>query len=296
MARWYRLDLAPVGAKMLLAICVAALSACAAPLVNVTRTASEPEALALLDASRQAHGGAAAFAAIRNLNVSYEGEWRTLVKQLQPVLVDAQFRSRSQERMLLHEQIIAQLHTGDGGTKYVRRAPGQMTVAYNGKVDTDFEQRASSALVSDGYRLFLMGPFFLDQRSFVIERAGEDTVRDRPAEVLAVVIRPGLGFAPSEKIQLYIDRETKLVTRVRFSLDGLASTQGAAAEVDLWAHRKIGGIVWPTEFFERLRQPIPMLPVHAWRLTGIDINRNYSAIDLSDTGFTGAATTAAGQP
>ena len=190
MARWYRLDLAPVGAKMLLAICVAALSACAAPLVNVTSTASEPEALALLDASRQAHGGAAAFAAIRNLNVSYEGEWRTLVKQLQPVLVDAQFRSRSQERMLLHEQIIAQLHTGDG----------------------------------------------------------------------------------------------------------LASTQGAAAEVDLWAHRKIGGVVWPSEFFERLRQPIPMLPVHAWRLTGIDINRNYSAIDLSDTGFTGAATTAAGQP
>ena len=63
--------------------------------------ASQPEAAALLEQAQQAHGKAA-FAAIKDINVSYDGEWFDLIKRIQPAITDAAFRKTSQERMLVN--------------------------------------------------------------------------------------------------------------------------------------------------------------------------------------------------
>jgi hypothetical protein len=103
------------------------------------------------------------------------------------------------------------------------------------------------------------------------------------------VRRPGHGQSVEDRYLLFIDRQDRLLRRVRFSMEGLAATQGAVVEVDFFDHREIAGVRWPTRFFERIRKPIPRLPVHAWRLTGLDVNRGYSAADISGRNFSGLA-------
>ena len=92
---------------------------------------------------------------------------------------------------------------------------------------------------------------------------------------------------------LFIDAENHLLRRVRFTMEGLESTQGAIAEVDFFEHREIAGVVWPTRFYERLRKPIPSLPVHDWRLIGLDVNRGLSEADIAGPSFSAKAAEAA---
>lgn len=77
--------------------------------------------------------------------------------------------------------------------------------------------------------------------------------------------------------------------RVRFTLEGLETTRGAVAEVDVWDYVDVQGVKWPTQFYERLRKPIPLLPVHRWRLTGLDVNRGYALSDIDGAAFAGLA-------
>jgi hypothetical protein len=291
---------------------------------------------ALLDEAAAAHG-AAAFASIDDLNVSYSGRWHGLVARLQPALVDAGFRGSSEERLLPNAGLVAQAHTGPAGCKHVIRqmpmrqipaaapppvtaaappsAPaagadarpsatqrddrqtGEVRVYFNGVESTDREQRAAAALVVDGYALFLLGPLLLDrawmtQRGLVAEWGGEARIRvagrTERCDVLQLRLTPGLGCAGADRLAVYIDRRERLMRRVRFTLNGLESTQGAVAEVDCSEHLTRFGVVWPTRFQERLLRPLP-LEVHDWRLTGLDINRGYTANDLAYLVFAGRA-------
>jgi hypothetical protein len=49
-----------------------------------------------------------------------------------------------------------------------------------------------------------------------------------------------------------------------------------------------GGVRWPTQFHERLLRPVP-IPVHDWHMTGLDVNRGYTAADISAAAFAGTA-------
>ena len=278
-----------------------ALGGCAAaPLSPITDSEkTDPAALALLNDSAAAHG-LAAWRRVKDLNVSYSGEWRALIGRLQPELTDTQFRGSSQERLLPGEGLIAQTHVGPGGHKQVvrrtptaRAATGEVEVWYNGRPTPDEPLRHASALVADGYRLFLLGPLALvdrpADRPLVMKLAGLEQVGDYACERLMVRLAPGLGFSPVEQLVLCIDRRTRLMRRVRFTLEGLASTRGAVAEVDVSDFQNIQGVEWPTRFQERLRKPIPLLPVHDWQLTGLDLNRGWSAADITGSQFAGVA-------
>ncbi len=74
------------------------LGACA-PLPQSTIEGSSKEGQALLEASAAAHGWDN-YRKLKDINVSYDGQWFSLVKRLQPVLVDDQFRGSSEERMI----------------------------------------------------------------------------------------------------------------------------------------------------------------------------------------------------
>ncbi len=299
-----------IGRRLMLAsLALPALQGCTAPLPALSNPVTTPDARTLLDESAAAHG-LAGLPGITDLSVSYAGEWRALVARLQPVLVDAGFRGRSEERLLLRERLVAQAHTGASGRKQVVRhtaqgAHGDVRVWFNGEETRDAERRAAAALVADGYSLFLLGPTLLArhwaaERSLVMERAGVERVvldgRTHECDVLRMRMAPGLGFSDADDLALFIDRRERLMRRVRFTLNGLEATRGAVAEVETFDHVTLHGVRWPTRFYERLLRPVP-LPVHDWRLTGLDVNRGLDTAEVSGAALRGrAATPAASLP
>lgn len=283
------------------ALALPALAGCAATLPPLPAPVLSEGARALLERSAAAHG-LAAFRAIADLSLRYEGEWAPIINRLQPVLVDEGFRGASEERLLPRQGLVAQAHAGPSGAKQVvrRAATGEAAVAvwFNGAPAETADQRAAAALVADGYLLFLLGPMFLaggwaQPRNLAGALGDAETIEVHgerwTCDVLRLDVSPGLGFAPTDRLALYIDRGEGLMRRVRFSLDGLRSTRGAVAEVDASGHVGRHGVRWPTRFHERLLRPLP-LPVHDWRLTGLDAGRGFGADEIDGVNLTGRAT------
>ena len=242
-------------------------------------TTSEPEALALVKASQKAHGDAA-FDRIGDLSVRYEGKWASIGPRFQPVLVDSKFRGTSEERIILSPRITAQSHAGPGGMKAVLRSPGQIDIAYNGEVSQDAEARQAAALVSDAYALFLLGPFYFQQGGTFFAMNGESIVDETLCDEVLAILRPGFGMAEEDRVILHIDRGSKLLRRVRLTLNGLDSTRGAEVDVTFRDFKNIDGVVWPTDFDERIRSPFK-LHAHHWNLRGLESNRGLRARDLN---------------
>jgi hypothetical protein len=301
----------PIRRRLLLASLAApALQGCAGPLPGLHAPDTAAGAKALLAESAGAHG-MAAFSDIADVSVSYAGAWHALVEKIQPVLVDSGFRGSSQERLLPRDGILAQAQTGPSGHKQVLRhaAPGGqgdneggIKVWFNGDETHDSERRAAAALVADGYALFLLGPLLLagawaDQRSLTPQLAAPERIvvgdDDHWCDVVRARVTPGIGLSDGDDLAVFIDRDARLMRRVRFTVNGLDSTRGAIAEVDTWDHVLLHGVRWPTRFHERLLRPL-LLPVHDWRLTGLDVNRGFGAADIGGVEFAGKAAAPAG--
>jgi hypothetical protein len=185
--------------------------------------------------------------------------------------------------------LVGQRHVGPKGTKQVIRRSGDVQAFYNDAPSGDRDALAAAALVADGYRMFLTGPFYFLEGNLSLETGEDETVEGRACKTLVAVRRPGHGQSAEDRYLLFIDAENHLLRRVRFTMEGLESTQGAVAEVDFFDHKEIAGVVWPTRFYERLRKPIPSLPVHDWRLIGLDVNRGLTAADISGPTFSARA-------
>ena len=276
---------------------LASLTACASsPWPEVPAGPGSSSARSRLQESANAHG-LAAWRGLADINVSFSGEWRSLVKQPQSVRVDAGFRASSQERLLPGAGLLAQDHRGQAGHKQVLRrqgtlggpASGEVTVWLNGTVSADRDVRDAAALVADGYHLFRAGPMAVAGFAGPVNWGPPETLDNRRCDQLLLDRVPGLGFSASDRLALFIDRDLGLLRRLRFSLDGLRGSVGAVAEVDFLEHLSQHGVWWPRRFAERLRLPMPDLPVHDWRLTGLDVNRGYGAEAVSGAQFTGAA-------
>ncbi len=264
------------------------LSSCASPKIcSRPIKTSEPAAVALLAASQQAHGGGA-YAKMRDLSVRYEGKWGMIGPRFQPVLVDKKFRGNSEERLILPSRTMAQRHTGPGGEKWVLRQPGRVSVSYNGAGSTDPEANRAAALVADAYTLFLLGPLYFDRPGVVLGLNGESMVDGALCDEVLAVLRPGFGEAAEDRVVLFVDRAGKQLRRVRMTLNGLESTRGAEVDVTFREFRRIGGMLWPTDFDERIRVPFD-LHAHHWKLAGLEINRGFGAENLKTDKWEGKA-------
>jgi hypothetical protein len=248
----------------------------------------------LLRACARAHGDDA-WKGVRDISVSYEGQWYGLVARLQPELVDERYRKQSQERILPGVPLVAQQHQGPGGEKFVLRqaseragTSAQIQVRYDGTPSPDADRVAASALVADAYRMFLTAPFMFGADSMPAMSEAQ-WLDGRRMQVVVVRCQPGLGWDGHDRVALFVDDESFVLRRVRFTIDALPSTKGAVVEVDLDGHRRIDGVLWPTQFFERIRTPVPMLPAHRWWMTGLDVNRGLSAADFRDARFSARA-------
>lgn len=270
---------------------------------------SDPAALELLAASAEAHGGDARFAEVAAINVGYDGEWLNNVWKLQPMLVDREYRKSSVERIEYGSPwpVVTQTHTGpDGGVKKVRwpaanpdrdTLDGGASVLYNSQLIEAPEERVrqeeASAMVAEAYRMFLTGPFYFTQRSQNTVVLGEGDANAlisyadntafmraalaKPAVVqgfecdqVLVELMPGFGTSFGDRVLVAIDRETRYVRRVRFSLDGFRKTKGATADVEMSNFVERDGLTFPTEFLEIVVHPINR-EVHRWHVTDLGV-------------------------
>ena len=165
-----------------------------------------------------------------------------------------------------------QLYKGPGGSKEVLRKPGHVMVSYNGTTSKDAEVNQAAALVADAYTLFLLGPLYFDRPGVTLELDGTSMVDQQPCEQVLAVLRPGFGQAEEDRVVLSIDKGSRLLRRVRMTLNGLESTRGAEVDVTFRKHRTINGLLWATEFDERIRVPFD-LHAHHWTLKGIKVLR-----------------------
>ena len=169
-----------------------------------------------------------------------------------------------------------------------------MQVFYNDVPSADRDVLAAAALVADGYRMFLTGPFYFLDGNLSLEVGENEDVEGRACTTLVAVRRPGHGLSAEDRYLLFIDTKNHLLRRVPLH-DGRSGVDAGApiAEVDFFDHKEIAGVTWPTRFYERLRKPIPSLPVHDWRLIGLDVNRGLSEADIAGPSFSPKAAEAA---
>ena len=265
----------------------------------VNPAANAAAANARLMASALAHG-LPAYRQLNDINVAYDGEWQPLIGRIQPEIVDAGYRIRSEERLMPRLGINAQRYQGPKGHKQVwwQRAnlaapasvnpAGEVAVWFNGQASSDPSVLSASALVAEIYGLFLLGPLWLADRNLPAELDGTERVDGRLCDVLHLWVSPGFGQVGLDRLSLCIDRDNHITRRMRFTLEGFAGTRGAVAETDTFDHQRRDGILWPMRSFERVLHPI-RLPAHDWRITGLDINRGYGPEQLRGPSFGGVA-------
>lgn len=275
---------------------VAGLAGCGTPLpLAGAAPASDPEAERLLQASADVHGWAA-YRQLHDINVRYAGQWRPFVDRVQPVVVDKRYRGASEERLLPREGIVAQAYTGEAGHKQVwwqrgdgtPQRPGAVQVWYDGQPVGDAGVLDASALVAEGYGLFLLGPLWVAGRGLPLRLAGTERVDGRHCRVVEAWLRPGLGRVALDRVALCIDSSDGITRRVRFTLEGYVNTQGAVAEVDTFEHERLGGVLWPMRSYEEVVHPL-RLPAHDWHIAGLDLDRGYAAEALRGPRFSAAA-------
>lgn len=273
------------------------LAGACASMPPMVAAGSTEAGIALYQRAAKAHG-VDGFAKILDINVSYDGYWHDLVRRIQPVLTDAGYRRSSEERLMPVIGVYGQTYTGPAGIKQVLRRRNvigegdEIAVSKDGKRVNDLADLAASALVVDAARLFLLGPLAYDGSTAGFDVGEPIWIGDRRCDALLIAQRPGFGQRGEDKVILYIDQRTELMRRTRFTIEALESTRGAIVEVDTEAHIDRHGMRWPTRFFERLVRPMPNLPVHRWRMTGLDVNRGYGPAALGSAdkpGFSGAA-------
>ena len=177
-------------------------------------------------------------------------------------LIDGGFRGASEERLLLRSAIVAQAHRGPDGAqaggaagRAGRGRPGLR--ARLGERDRDDGCGPARGLGAGRGRVFALPARGRcgsrgRRRLATLQLAPPETIEldgvARECDVLRARIAPGLGLSEGDELALYIDRDGRLMRRVRFSLERLDGTKGAVAEVDTFDHVERAGVRWPTRF------------------------------------------------
>lgn len=265
------------------------LAGCGTPLPLGRIPPPNDDAARRLRDSAEAHG-LAAYRSITDIAIAYGGQWRPFIGRIQPVVVDEGYRGPSEERLMPQRGIVAQAYRGPSGTKQVswQREGARVAVWYDGRPASDAGVLDASALVAEGYGLFLLGPLWLAERGFDCALNGTARVHGRLCDIVEVAMKPGLGRVALDRVAVYVDRDDAVTRRVRFTLEGYSGTRGAVAEVDTFEHRRLHGVLWPTRSYEEVVHPL-RIPAHDWYVTGLDVNRGYGAEALAGATFTGAA-------
>jgi hypothetical protein len=208
----------------------------------------------------------------RQVDTAYTGEWSAIATRLQPVLTDPEFRQDSVETYRPRRAEVRQLHRGPGGIKEVRREGRAISVSYQGSPSSDPEVLSSAALVADAYTAFLFGSSWLAEKGRELRLLPSRELDGEPCQLVAGRLAPGFGMADEDHFIAWIGKESRLLRRFQFSLNGLDSTRGADVDVVFSEHWKApDGSVWPGRFLERIQRPV-RAKAHEWTMTALTLD------------------------
>ena len=105
--------------------------------------------------------------------------------------------------------------------------------------------RPGLALAAALHRLLLLGPLALAAHSGMVNWAEPVTLDGRRCDHLHLRLHPGLGGAADDRLSLFIDRDQTWLRRLQVSLNAL---DVQLLQVDLGGHRRLQGVLWPTQF------------------------------------------------
>lgn len=231
------------------------------------RTGTSTDAVAVLKRSAALSGNP--WRNYRQVKVAYAGEWHSLTTRLQPVLTDPGFRKGSVETYQPRVGRVLQLHSGPQGSKQVVRRGPKTEVLVNGMASKDREVIAAAALVADAYTGFLFGPSWLVGRGSDLTLLEEKPLGGERCELVAGKLSPGIGSSAEDHFIVWIGKDSGLMRRFQFTLNGLESTRGADVEVTFSDHwQAADGSIWPGHFVETIQRPI-LTKAHDWRLNGL---------------------------
>lgn len=253
-------------------VAAALLVSCSSLPVPGESTAIAPsrEARQIMERSSAVTG--AAWKRYREIQVGYDGDWAPLAVRLQPVLTDAGFRKSSVETYKPASRGVRQIHTGPKGTKTVERRGAEIRVGFNGTTANEREVLDAAALVADAYTAFLFGPSWLTSNGADFRLLGERELSGETCHLIAGRLTPGLGASGEDHFIAWIGRESSLMRRFQFTLNGLDSTRGADVDVTFSDFQKApDGGLWPGHFLERIQRPIPA-KAHEWRMTSLRLD------------------------
>lgn len=255
----------PVGAAVL-------LTSCSSLPVPGRATAGAPTEEARQIIKRSAARQGDAWINYREVKVGYTGEWSTISERLQPILTDSNFRKSSVETYQPAAGRVEQVHTGPQGIKTVNRQRPKIQVSFNGSASTDREVLDSAALVADAYTAFLFGPSWLSRMGADFKHIGERTLDGERCHLIAGRLSPGFGNSGEDHFIAWISRDSSLMRRFQFTLNGLDSTRGADVDVTFSDFRKTAdGAVWPGNFVEYIQRPL-LAKAHQWRMTSLRLD------------------------
>ncbi|MEM0911692.1 MAG: hypothetical protein AAGJ37_11990 [Pseudomonadota bacterium] len=217
---------------------------------------------------------------LKDVNVAIDGDWYYLITRIQPLVTDHKYRQRSEERIILSPSTYAVTYQGEAGSKQVFRSVNTTQVAYDDNPTFDEQTLSATALTSDAFYLFSLGPLALSGRNLDWERLDDGKQKNRSYYRINAEMTPGFGDSTSDFISLWVDKETNLTFRVHITLEGFETTKGAHVDTTYLNYTEIDGFTFPVHFFERVLGPI-RIDAHEWWYTGIDINRALVTSDVS---------------
>ena len=267
--------------KLLAALLIVSLfSACASKFPNPQLDAAldtQLSAAQIFNKTFKVHGGES-LDQLNDVNLSISGQWKRLIKRIQPLVTDFNYRVDSQEHLFPNDGGYGALYNGPSGTKKVVRTPDSLEVYYNGEPSSDPEVLSSTALTADAFHLFLLGPLALNKWQADFTRLTDITYKDKSYHRLHLYQKPGFGYSKEDQVVLWVDPDTSLTKMIQITLEGHSTTKSAHVEVEFLDYIQKGAYIFPSKFFERVNAPIS-IDAHAWHLTGLDINRGNSIDD-----------------
>lgn len=254
--------------SIFLALAMSSCTTLPRPAVEL-RSENDTEAARILQESSKRGGDP--WQRLRQIEVTYEGEWSRFAQRMQPVLVDSGYRKDSTETFTPSLKKVLQIHRGAEGTKRVLRTPDKIQVSRNGTAIVDKDELEAAALVADAYAMFTFGSSVLRERGTDWHVIGKRQLNGEQCHLVAGTFRPGFGMSDADGVIAWIGEKSKRLLRLQFTLNGLAATAGADVDVTFGDFQPGPyGTEWPRHFVERIRRPLDV-KAHEWRMTGLKV-------------------------
>jgi hypothetical protein len=273
---WYHMKIIPfAGLACLMASC-SSLPIPQRTAANDGKPIDPAAAVAVLKRSAAAHGDP--WQKCQQVRVCYDGTWTQIATKLQPVITDPQFRKSSEEIYQPKLGKIRQTHCGPAGIKTVLRQRRQTTVTFNGTRSADPEVRDAAALVADAYQVFTFGSSWLSANARDLALLSESRLSGVTCQRVSGRLSPGLGNSKADDFIAWIEKDTGLLRRFQFSLNGLESTRGADVDVVFSEFLKAAnGTIWARHYLETIQRPLKV-KAHEWRLTALRLGEHSEKI------------------